>query len=182
MHLTRAFSLDKLASWGNSTHVQEFDAIPVSDPFGEGERDLLMAVRELVSADREMRRTLSRRMAMGERDLRAVRFVMAATREGRAATPNELAAHLGISTAATTVLLDRLMVAGHVERRPHPTDGRRKIVVPTPRAYAETRTELVGGHDRMRAAAAAVPMTARPAVLTFLGTLAEVMRDEASPR
>ena len=41
---------------------------------------------------------------------------------------------------------------------------------------------LDGGHDRMRAAAAAVPMTARPAVLTFLGTLAEVMRDEASPR
>jgi len=106
--------------------------------------------------------------------------VMAAARAGTSTTPHEVAEHLGISTAATTVLLDRLMTAGHVERRPHPTDGRRKIVVPTPRAYAATRTELVGAHDRMRAAAAAVPASARPAVLAFLGTLTEVMRDESS--
>jgi len=160
----------------------EPDAIPVTRPMAVAERDLLMAVRDLVSADREMRRDLSHRMDMGETDLRAVRCVMAAVRTGEATTPHELAAHLGISTAATTVLLDRLVRAGHVERRPHPGDGRRKIVVPTPRAYAETRSQLIGAHDRMQAAAAAVPPAARPAVLTFLRTLTEVMKEESGGR
>jgi DNA-binding MarR family transcriptional regulator len=154
------------------------DAFPGSRAYGDGERVLLQAVRDLVDADRDMRRATSRRMGLGETDIRAVRFVMAAFGEGSGVSPHELASHLGISTAATTVLLDRLVSAGHVERVPHPTDGRGKLVVPTAHAYAETRSGLRQAHDRMREAAAAVPSAARPAVVGFLRALAELMREE----
>jgi DNA-binding MarR family transcriptional regulator len=156
------------------------DAFPGSRRYGEDERALLQAVRDLVQADREMRRATSRRMGLGETDMRAIRFVMAAVGRGQGATPHELARHLGISTAATTVLLDRLVTAGHVERVPHPTDGRGKLVVPTPRAYEETRTELRHAHNRMRDIAASVPPSARPALLDFLRALTDMMREETS--
>jgi DNA-binding MarR family transcriptional regulator len=118
-------------------------------------------------------------MHLGETDMRAVRFVMARARSGAAASPRDVAAHLGITTAATTTLLDRLVRAGHVERLPHAHDRRSKVVVPTDHAWREAGRELAAVHDRMYDVAAGVPAAARPAVLSFLGELAEVMRVES---
>ena len=154
------------------------ESFPGSAPYNPGERELLHAVSDLVRADRSMRRGLSRRMAVGETDLRAIRFVMAATRADRSVAPHDLAEHLGISTAATTTMLDRLSAAGHLERVPHPTDRRSKVVVATEHAYDEVRGELSETHDRMRAVAARVPAAARPAVIAFLEGLTEVMLEE----
>jgi DNA-binding MarR family transcriptional regulator len=151
---------------------------PLGGDYLPSERELLHAVRDLVAADRRMRRRAAHRMRMGENDLRAVRFVLAAERHGAPATPRDLADHLAITTAATTALLDRLVAAGHVQRAPHGADRRSKVVLATDHARAESARELVGVHERMRAAAAAVPESARPAVVAFLTELAAVMDDE----
>ena len=45
------------------------------------------------------------------------------------ASPSELAEYTGLSTGATTAMLDRLEKAGLIQRRPHPTDRRGIIVV-----------------------------------------------------
>jgi DNA-binding MarR family transcriptional regulator len=45
------------------------------------------------------------------------------------ASPTDLAEHTGLSTGATTAMIDRLENAGLVVRRPHPTDRRGTIVV-----------------------------------------------------
>jgi DNA-binding MarR family transcriptional regulator len=45
------------------------------------------------------------------------------------ASPSELAEYTGLSTGATTAMLDRLENAGLIRRRPHPTDRRGIIVV-----------------------------------------------------
>jgi DNA-binding MarR family transcriptional regulator len=45
------------------------------------------------------------------------------------ASPSELAEHTGLSTGATTAMLDRLENAKLIERRPHPTDRRATLVV-----------------------------------------------------
>jgi len=45
------------------------------------------------------------------------------------ASPSELAEHTGLSTGATTAMLDRLERAKLIERRPHPTDRRSTLVV-----------------------------------------------------
>jgi DNA-binding MarR family transcriptional regulator len=46
-----------------------------------------------------------------------------------AASPSQLAEHTGLSTGATTAMLDRLEKAKLIERRPHPTDRRATLVV-----------------------------------------------------
>jgi DNA-binding MarR family transcriptional regulator len=48
-----------------------------------------------------------------------------------------VASHLRISTASTTKLIDRLVASGHLERLPHPSDGRARVVVLTDKSRRE---------------------------------------------
>ena len=50
------------------------------------------------------------------------------------ATPSQLAAHTGLSSGATTAMVDRLERAGLIERQPHPRDRRGTILVLTKEA------------------------------------------------
>jgi DNA-binding MarR family transcriptional regulator len=45
------------------------------------------------------------------------------------ATPTELARHTGLSSGATTAMLDRLERSGLIERRPNPDDRRGTLIV-----------------------------------------------------
>ncbi|MDH2416240.1 MarR family transcriptional regulator [Nocardioides sp. CER19] len=157
---------------------------PASTPemtaYGPAERELLRALRDFVASDEAARRATGRRMDLGVSDLRATRFVMTACSRGEPVTPRDVARHLGLTTAATTTVLDRLVEAGHVERRPHPTDGRSKVLVVTDHARNEAHDLLADMHEEMRAVAAAVPADARPALLTFFADLTDVMRRHAS--
>jgi DNA-binding MarR family transcriptional regulator len=47
------------------------------------------------------------------------------------ATPSELARHTGLTSGATTAMLDRLEKADLIERRPNPNDRRGTLVAPT---------------------------------------------------
>lgn len=47
------------------------------------------------------------------------------------ATPSELSSHTGLSSGATTFMLDRLERAGLIERRPNPQDRRSAHIVVT---------------------------------------------------
>ena len=46
------------------------------------------------------------------------------------ATPSELARHTGLTSGATTAMLDRLEKAGLIERRPNPDDRRGSLITP----------------------------------------------------
>ena len=46
------------------------------------------------------------------------------------ATPTELARHTGLTSGATTAMLDRLEKAGLIERRPNPNDRRGSLIAP----------------------------------------------------
>jgi len=54
------------------------------------------------------------------------------------ATPSELARHTGLTSGATTAMLDRLERADLIERRPNPNDRRGTLIVP-----AESAAEKV---------------------------------------
>lgn len=148
------------------------------------ERDLLRAVRHLVHADREMRGRLSSAMRVNPTDLRSIRHVIRVVEEAesgetpaetRGVTPRRLADHLGISTAAVTVLVDRLVASGHLERTPHPRDRRSVLLVPTEKSRREMAENLAHMHERMKQIAAAVPESARPALVDFLRALTREM-------
>ena len=114
-----------------------------------GSVDVLNLLRRYRAADQEMRRRTRDSMGMGETDLLALRFVLKAEREGALLTPGMLAKRIGISTASTTVLIDRLERSGHLARKPHPTDRRSLVVVSTTGSDAEVRETLGRMHRSM---------------------------------
>ena len=46
-------------------------------------------------------------------------------------SPSGIAQNLDTSTAATTLVLNRLEASGHITRKPHPLDGRKVVLAPT---------------------------------------------------
>lgn len=88
--------------------------------------------------------------------------------------PAQLAKRLNLTTAATTTLVDRLAEAGHVERCPHPEDGRRLIVKPTQHAYAEAEKVLMPLIERVCAMHAALSSQEKKVVLRYLHTLTDI--------
>ncbi len=69
---------------------------------------------------------VARRAELSASELHALRHLSVAP-----LGPAELAQRLGVTTAAASGVVDRLEGHGHVERRAHPTDGRRTQVVLT---------------------------------------------------
>jgi DNA-binding MarR family transcriptional regulator len=112
------------------------------DGFRASSADVLNLLREYRAAETTSRRESRRETAMGETDLIAMRLLVEAEAEGRRLTPGSLSTSLGISTASTTALIDRLAAAGFVERRPHETDRRSTVIVPTVRSEREVREAL----------------------------------------
>jgi len=54
------------------------------------------------------------------------------------ATPSELAQHTGLTSGATTAMLDRLERAGLIERHPNPKDRRGSLIAPAPTSAEKT--------------------------------------------
>jgi DNA-binding MarR family transcriptional regulator len=82
-------------------------------------------LRELV-LDNERRREVSDAIGMSFGRIKAIRRIAA-----RPMPMGELATTLGIDPPYMTIVVDDLQAQGLVERRPHPTDRRAKLVVAT---------------------------------------------------
>ena len=89
------------------------------------------AVDDLRRAEARLVRRRQSGDGLSDVDRTAVRFVVARATQVEQATPKDLAVLLGISTASTTTLLDRLIRGGLIETRPHPVDRRKKLLMPT---------------------------------------------------
>jgi DNA-binding MarR family transcriptional regulator len=67
-------------------------------------------------------------------------------------SPTQLARKLKLSTAAATVVVDRLTKVGHVTRAPHPSDRRGIIIQPAEESVAKamhTLMPMIMGIDRV---------------------------------
>ncbi|MER5642715.1 MarR family transcriptional regulator [Kitasatospora sp. NPDC002227] len=69
-------------------------------------------------------------------DLRALICLLDAARSGTAATPGYLGGQLGLNSAGTTALVDRLERLGHVRRERDTADRRRVLLSVTAEAVA----------------------------------------------
>ena len=145
----------------------------------EGKRppalQVLQAMREYRAAESAMRLRTRESMGMGERDVLALRYLLEADRAGTPMSPRDLARKLGISSASTTTLLDRLSRSGHVARRPHPTDRRALVIVATDEADCEVRSTLGAVHERMMRAARALTAEEAATVTAFLHAMTEAV-------
>lgn len=86
----------------------------------------LDALQELVDLAAQVPHDVARRAGLSVSELHSLRH-LAASPMG----PVELAKVLGVTSAASSGVVDRLVARGHAERRSHPGDGRRTEVFVT---------------------------------------------------
>ncbi|MCU1406364.1 MAG: MarR family transcriptional regulator [Glaciihabitans sp.] len=105
------------------TDIAEETATPV-------EPGLLL--RQILTLSAEFEAKVGSALSVNKRDFEAMQHLLMDGPLG----PTEIAHRLGVTTAAATVVVDRLVAAGHVGRQPHPTDRRGVVVVPEPASIA----------------------------------------------
>jgi DNA-binding MarR family transcriptional regulator len=136
---------------------------------------VLEAMRTYRAAESAMRRRTQVSMGMGENDLLALRYVIMAQQAGRSIGPKELTSYLGISSASTTVLLDRLERSGEMRRENSPFDRRALILVPTATTDEEVRAALGDVPERMVEVASALTPEQARVVIDFLRGMREAV-------
>lgn len=131
-------------------------------------------------AERRVSEASRRYMRLGETDMRALRYAMFVADQGGVVTARDIAEHLGISSASTSKLLDRLEQGGHIRRAPHPTD-RRAISILVDEATRTVAEKTVGfEHARRFRVAAALTPAEREVVIRFLNALSNTSEDDWS--
>ena len=138
-------------------------------------RRLLQALRSYQAAEVAMRRRTRSAMSMGENELAALRYLIRNGKQHNAVTPTDVAKYLGVSTASTTALLDRLEKAGYITRRRHPTDRRSVHIKATESADGSVRATLGDMHDRMMGATRDVDEDAAAAIIAFLERMTDAV-------
>jgi DNA-binding MarR family transcriptional regulator len=88
-------------------------------------------------------------VARGFTDLRPLHGFVFSRLSPSGATVTGLAEHLGVTRQAASQIVDELVAKGYVERRPHPTDARARLVVLTERGRRCTRAAEDAAVDAM---------------------------------
>lgn len=130
--------------------------------------DVMAALGRLRSAENELSDASLKYMQLNQSDMRALHYLIVSANTQQTATPGAIAAHLKISTASTTKLLDRLEKAGHIIRQPHPSD-RRALAISITAKTKQAAMETVGRqHAKRFQAAARLTPAERDVVIRFL--------------
>ncbi len=102
----------------------------MSDPDDRGALESRMAadVRALTAESDEIGRVFAARHDVAANDFRALLHVMVAETAGTPLTAGDLRRQMGLSAAAITYLVERMMASGHFLRESDPSD-RRKVIL-----------------------------------------------------
>ena len=139
--------------------------------------DVLNALRAYRTVESGLRRELSQRLSINETDLGALRYLLGIWQKDEGASPKELALALGISSASTTLVIDRLEKAGFIRRRRHPVDRRAVILEPGDRATEEFRSAFDIEKRGVLAAADGLTGEETETVTRFLRSMEQAIAD-----
>jgi len=140
--------------------------------------DAMKSVRSFSDAMDRMHGGLRGDMDMNATDLATLRMLIVREQRGEQVKPHDIARHLAISTASTTKLLDRLTASGHLERVPHPSDRRARVVVLTETARADFHRHFGERMRRMRAAMDTYTEDQLRTIVRFLGDMEAALAGE----
>lgn len=132
-------------------------------PRGRAFPDSLLAVRSLLSAGGRWTRVLARRNGLSDSELQALEHLAPGP-----IGPADLSRRLGITTAAATGVVDRLVDRGHAERLPDASDRRRIAVRITDSGYVDLRAQLGATFDALLAWDATFSDAERDVVTRYL--------------
>ncbi len=96
-------------------------------------------LREIQQISDDFEVHMGRSLTVNSTDLKAMEHLIM----NGPLSPTQIASRLGVSTAAATVVIDRLTTVGHVTRTANPTDRRGVVVVPSPTSVAQAMGVLM---------------------------------------
>ncbi|MHA3683473.1 MarR family winged helix-turn-helix transcriptional regulator [Leucobacter sp. HY1910] len=142
---------------------------------------IMQALGALRDAEEKLAEASLAYMKLGRTDMRALHYLIVTSNSGQVVTPGAIAAHLKISTASTTKLLDRLERGGHITRSIHPSDRRAFAIEITPETR-EAAMQTVGRQQAKRFhAAARLTGDEREVVARFLTDMARELDVSGEP-
>lgn len=111
---------------------------------------IIGALYALQDAEALFRGRMRDHLGIGSNDLGAIQYLARLENVGRDARPRDVTETLGVTSAATTILLTRLVRRGFVTRHPDPQDGRGQLL----RLTAEVRSRMAAALGDSQAALA----------------------------
>ncbi|MFG2825120.1 MarR family winged helix-turn-helix transcriptional regulator [Kitasatospora sp. NPDC048365] len=111
------------------------DRSPSGDP-------LSGALRDVLTFTHLARAALAERLGMPLTNVEAVEHVIIARSAGDPIGPVELSRRLGVTSAAATQSVNRLVAEGHLSREAHPSDRRRQVLDVTDGGFQHVMGEL----------------------------------------
>lgn len=134
---------------------------------------LMNSMANLRRAEEELSKASQRFMQLSETEMRAIHYLIVAANQKQVVTPGAITRHLGITSASTTKLLDRLEHGEHIVRSPHPTDRRALSINVTEETHVVARDTVGRTHATRFTVAAALDPADREIVIGFLDSVAE---------
>lgn len=111
-------------------------------------REASLLLREILDLTVDLEADVGSELDVNRRDFEAMQHLVMSG----PLSPTEIARRLDVSTAAATLIVDRLSAVGHVTRQPHPSDRRGVLVVPNPASVDRAMARilpLISGVDRV---------------------------------
>ncbi len=139
--------------------------------------DVLNALRAYRTVESGLRQRLSQRLNINETDLGALRYLLGVWQRDQGASPKDLALALNISSASTTLVIDRLERAGFIRRRRHPVDRRAVILEPGEKATDEFWSAFDIEKRGVLAAAGTLTREETETVTRFLRSMGQAISD-----
>ncbi|WP_326950118.1 MarR family transcriptional regulator [Amycolatopsis sp. NBC_01307] len=118
------------------------DVDPLSVEWTAAQVEVMHRLRDWAVGFTELNQHLAAWMRLPGSDANALGQIVWADEAGAPLSPAELSRLIGMTTGATTVLLNRLETAGHVHRSRESADRRRVTLRPTPAARDRAREFL----------------------------------------
>jgi DNA-binding MarR family transcriptional regulator len=133
----------------------------------------LSALEELIQAAAAVEPAVARRAGLSTSELQALRHLVDGSRG-----PVELAHLLGVTSAASSGVVDRLVARGHVQRRPHPADRRRTQVEVTASGHQEIEALWEPMQTRLAEVDASLDEDERTIVRRYLDRVTDTLRSQ----
>ncbi|MCF2531491.1 MarR family winged helix-turn-helix transcriptional regulator [Yinghuangia soli] len=138
--------------------------------------ELSRSLRDVLTLTSLVRVSLGRALQMPATDVEAMEHVMMAGRAGETLGPGELARRLGVTSAAATQTVNRLVGEGHLTRVRHTGDGRRQLLGVTGSGRRHVMGELLPLFALLAEASADLSPAERAGAQRYLDNVADAYR------
>lgn len=167
----------------------EGEHLYAASPASVAGQGLSQAILHLRRAEQLQEARDLERSGLSNVDLRALRYLVQASRDDRELSPKDLIVILGTSSANVTNVVERLVSKGYVQRIDHPTDRRAHYLVPTEdgirhvnETFADHHAAIVAVIDELDDAEASAASAVIERIASALNGLSAAGAAPISPR